>query len=117
MAETAVTVSIALGVLLLFGYLYHYLMRKKRNYPPGPPGWPLFGNLFTLLFSKKHQHEVIYEWTEEYGPIFKFSLVGTNVYIISDMKLIQDAYQKNSNIRDRIPFTVICEQLGSLNCG
>ncbi len=39
---TVVIVTAVLGLFLI----YKLMTRKKEKLPPGPPGWPILGNLY-----------------------------------------------------------------------
>lgn len=56
-----------LAALLALAVLTRWVAHKSRNYPPGPRGWPLIGNLLELggdawlTFTK---------WKTEYGTSY-----------------------------------------------
>ena len=43
-----IDVSVFLSFLLAWRALQSYRRRKGLPYPPGPPGWPVIGNLLDL---------------------------------------------------------------------
>src|SRR6266702_97314 len=59
-----IDVSVLLSFLIAFRTIHRYRRRKGLPYPPGPPGWPVIGNLLDVLptsawlayteFSKKY---------------------------------------------------------------
>ena len=117
MALTAVTVAIIIGAVLLLWYFSNINSSKKLNLPPGPRGLPFIGNVFDLLFTTKKFHEVIRDWALKYGSIFSFTLLGTRIYIISDLKLVQEAFEVNQNINTRLAFEVRNEITNSSGTG
>ena len=117
MALTAVTIAIIIGAVLLLWYLSKIKSSKKLKLPPGPPGLPFIGNVFDLLFTTKRFHEVIRDWALKYGSIFSFTLLGTRIYIISDLKLVQEAFEVNQHINTRLPFDVRDEITNSTGTG
>ena len=43
-----IDVSVLLSFLIACHTFYGYQRRRGLPYPPGPPGWPVIGNLFDL---------------------------------------------------------------------
>lgn len=44
---------------------------RRRKYPPGPPGWPILGNMLDLPVNK---HWLQYDsWTKQYGAVVESS--------------------------------------------
>lgn len=43
------------------------LRRKPRRLPPGPRGWPIFGNSFNV--PKQHPWITYSNWSKEYGEL------------------------------------------------
>lgn len=40
--------AVLLFFLIAFRAVHRYQRRKRLPYPPGPPGWPLIGNLLDV---------------------------------------------------------------------
>lgn len=53
---------------------------------PGPKGLPILGNLLQIDFSKLHQ--VMEQWADIYGDVYKFKLANKTVVAISNTELI-----------------------------
>ncbi len=53
--------------------------------PPGPRGWPLFGNIFQLDLNNPLPQFAI--WREKFGKIFKINLVGQNIVLVSQVMI------------------------------
>ncbi|XP_041453330.1 cytochrome P450 2J6-like [Lytechinus variegatus] len=105
------------GITLLLYLIYQVLFQESRNYPPGPSGLPIFGNVLSLILTKRQQHEVVDEWSHKYGPIFAFKLLGTRVYILADPGLISEAFHQIPYINDRITFEMADDKTGRVNNG
>ena len=54
--------------------------------PPGPRGWPLFGNMFQLDLNNPLPQFAI--WREKFGKIFKFNLMGQDIVLVSPCFLL-----------------------------
>ncbi|KAE8683213.1 Cytochrome P450 77A2 [Hibiscus syriacus] len=78
-----------------------FLSRKSRakrrlSLPPGPPGWPLVGNLFQPFSSGKSFFEYIDHLCGRYGPIFTLRMGARTLIIVSDAKLCHEAFIEKS---------------------
>ncbi|XP_071578167.1 cytochrome P450 4C1-like isoform X4 [Temnothorax nylanderi] len=60
-------------ILLISNYYVHYHGKKKRliNLIPGPSGYPIVGNAFQYLGSRKEQWKFLISLTDEFYPIGK----------------------------------------------
>ncbi|XP_010552931.1 PREDICTED: cytochrome P450 77A4 [Tarenaya hassleriana] len=64
---------------------------KRVNLPPGPPGWPVVGNLFQFARSGKQFFEYADELRKVYGPIFTLRMGIRTMIIVSDANLAHEA--------------------------
>lgn len=65
-----------------------------KKLPPGPKGWPIFGNAFDLLEGKGFYVPVLRQWAKEYGSIVLFRIGAQKHVIISDDKAAQELFSK-----------------------
>jgi cytochrome P450 len=49
---------------------------------PGPPGWPLLGNL--LQIDRVHIHQQVEAWARKYGRFFSFRLGRERLLVVAD---------------------------------
>ncbi|XP_010553430.1 PREDICTED: cytochrome P450 77A3 [Tarenaya hassleriana] len=63
----------------------------RRNLPPGPPGWPLVGNLVGVLLQRRHFVFMMRDLRKKYGPIFTMQMGQRTMIIVTDEKLIHEA--------------------------
>ena len=54
--------------------------RFSFRLPPGPPGWPLLGNIFQLDMGNPIPQ--ISAWREQFGNIFRFHLFGHDMVVV-----------------------------------
>nr|AGT16500.1 hypothetical protein SHCRBa_022_D13_R_80 [Saccharum hybrid cultivar R570] len=89
LAFTAVAAIAALAVAVA-------VTRYNRRYmglrlPPGPPVWPVVGNLFQVAFSGKLFIHYIRDLRKEYGPILTLRMGERTLVIISSAELAHEA--------------------------
>jgi len=62
LSTSTVSIGVALGIL---GIAYRWLGRRNKRVPPGPPCYPVIGNV--LNFPKQGWAEIFPEWHKKYG--------------------------------------------------
>jgi hypothetical protein len=75
---------------LLFWILFlrkEKLQKRKYKLPPGPPTWPIVGNVGALLDTTKSTHQVIDDLTKVYGPIMLLKIGVQNIIFVSDPEM------------------------------
>jgi cytochrome P450 family 77 subfamily A len=89
LAFTAVVATFVVAVAVA-------VVRYNRRYrglrlPPGPPGWPVVGNLFQVAFSGKLFIHYIRDLCQEYGPILTLRMGERTLVVISSAELAHEA--------------------------
>ncbi|KAK7264501.1 hypothetical protein RJT34_32110 [Clitoria ternatea] len=98
---TTKTTNMPLLDLLLLAFAFFFLRwwwRKwsttgagPKNLPPGPPGWPIVGNLFQVILQRRHFIYVIRDLRQKYGPIFTMQMGQRTLIIVTNADLIHEA--------------------------
>ncbi|XP_031762730.1 cytochrome P450 family 2 subfamily a member 6 gene 2 isoform X1 [Xenopus tropicalis] len=94
--ELGVTWSLILAVIVSF-LVYSFTWRRKLrkiNMPPGPPLYPLLGNM--LQISAKEFPQSLVKLSEKYGTVFTVYLPSKPAVILSGYDCIKEALLDNN---------------------
>ncbi|OWR52346.1 cytochrome P450 CYP306A1 [Danaus plexippus plexippus] len=80
-------------VTIVLGFLLLKQLYRWRSLPPGPWGLPVFGYLPFL--DPEQPHLTLTKLAERYGPIYGIDMGSTYAVIISDYKLVREAFAKD----------------------
>ncbi|KAI0770765.1 cytochrome P450 [Irpex lacteus] len=94
-SSTLVAVLAVLGVVIV---VRRRSLARRHNcsLPPGPPGWPIVGNLFDL--PEEHPWLVYSRWSKKYGDIIFLRALTTPMLIVSSVDVAFDLMDKRSAI-------------------
>ncbi|KAK6165415.1 hypothetical protein SNE40_022345 [Patella caerulea] len=87
-------------------------MRERSGIPPGPPFWPVVGNMMDIrgkLVGKRHKYYA--ELQEKYGDIFRIYFADQLLIVLNDFESIEEAFVKQQNLFSTRPI----EKLWVLN--
>ncbi|KAI1091288.1 cytochrome P450 [Rostrohypoxylon terebratum] len=93
MALSIATLAVVATILLLV-YRLGRIGRRPDGYPPGPPTWPLIGNIHQI--PKEKPHLQFQKWAEEYGPVYSLMLGTKAMIVLSSDKAVKDLLDKRS---------------------
>ncbi|KAG0702324.1 cytochrome P450 [Suillus ampliporus] len=79
-------------------YLVKRVFTKKNPapYPPGPPGWPLVGNVLDMPHTKPWL--TFAEWGKKYGDISHVEILGQHIIVINSVKTTMEMLDKKSSV-------------------
>ncbi|EPS68900.1 hypothetical protein M569_05868, partial [Genlisea aurea] len=75
----------------VFAVLWWVGKKPRKNLPPGPPGWPIVGNLFQIILQGRHFVFYARELREKYGPIFTLKMGQRTLVVVSSSELMHEA--------------------------
>ncbi|EEB88552.1 hypothetical protein MPER_13553, partial [Moniliophthora perniciosa FA553] len=78
------TMDYLFSLLAGLGLGYLFFRWKRGTMPPGPPKWPIIGNLVDM--PSDHDWKEFARWGDTYGPLVSISVFGTNVVVINTYK-------------------------------
>lgn len=89
------------------------VIQEAKSLPPGPWGLPLLGS---LPFLRGDLHLYFRDLTHHYGSLFSTRLGSQLIVVLSDYKIIRDAFRKEEfSGRPRTEFTSILGGYGVIN--
>ena len=87
-----------------------WCLRRPRNLPPGPWGWPLLGylpNLAIALYrTGLHPHQLFEKISKDHGSMFSVYIGGKLVVVLHKFKTVKEAF-RNPHIVGRPPSPVL----------
>ncbi|KAF5341606.1 hypothetical protein D9758_014087 [Tetrapyrgos nigripes] len=101
--------------MLVFGFIVHRVLRYRRlPLPPGPPGYPIIGNIFDIPPKSSRGWVTYKDMSKKYGSdIIHLDLLGTPLIVVNSLKAATELLDKrSSNYSDRPRMTMLCELVG-----
>ncbi|CDP15344.1 unnamed protein product [Coffea canephora] len=83
------------GVAILIPSLLLLLRHKKSSHnrlPPGPPGWPIFGNMFDL---GSMPHRTLAGLKNKYGPVVWLRIGAMNTMAVQSSKAAAELFRNH----------------------
>ncbi|XP_047326164.1 cytochrome P450 71A1-like [Impatiens glandulifera] len=74
----------------LLWYFLHDIKHESSLLPPGPPRFPIIGNLHQLNFANLHGH--LYQLSNKYGPLMSLRLGSLTVIVVSSAEFAKEAF-------------------------
>lgn len=90
--EAATECYLLVGTLLVFVLLLSIRKKKKNRLPPGPPGWPIIGNLLQL---GDRPHESLYRLAQKYGDLMSLKLGNKLTLVVSSPSMAKEVLKTN----------------------
>ncbi|KAK9290073.1 hypothetical protein L1049_008237 [Liquidambar formosana] len=89
--------SLAWSIFVLSATLFLLQNRRKstgstKRRPPGPPGWPVFGNMFDLGTTP---HQTLYRLYPKYGPVLWLQLGTIKTMVIQSPKAAAELFKNH----------------------
>ncbi|KAH8984171.1 cytochrome P450 [Lactarius hatsudake] len=108
MLTSLVTAINCLALSSFFYILFAFRDHRRRRgspYPPGPPSWPVIGNLLDV--PKLSPWLAYANMSKKYGDVMCFQVLGQVVVVLCSPTAIKDLLEKRGELyADRTPFPV-----------
>ncbi|KAL9691566.1 hypothetical protein QQ045_011990 [Rhodiola kirilowii] len=111
--------SFLVAVILLNGLkkIFFNSSKLENKLPPGPPGWPVVGNLMQVLLQNRPFMHIVRDLRHKYGPIFTMKMGQRTLVIITSAELMHEALiQKGAAFANRPPDSPIKHILSVGKC-
>ncbi|KAJ6851752.1 putative cytochrome P450 77A4 [Iris pallida] len=93
--NNALMILLVSSLLLCMIFIFNKKIKSTAGgllkLPPGPPGWPVVGNLFQVAFAEKPFIHHIGDLSRRYGPIFTLRMGARTLIIVSSAELAHEA--------------------------
>lgn len=90
-------ISLSAALLLLLLGIARVRSGSNKNRPPGPPGWPVFGNMFEL---GDLPHQTMYKLRSKYGPLVWLQLGSIHTLVVQSPAAAAELFKKHD-----VPFS------------
>ncbi|KAK0400921.1 hypothetical protein QR680_015519 [Steinernema hermaphroditum] len=97
-ALMVVSLYLTVVVVSIYAFVAYLVHQKRKNLPPGPTPWPLFGNLPDFFFGSlqgKNTVQLLTEWKKNFGGVFTVWLGSMPVVNVCDYKTTIDSFVRN----------------------
>ncbi|KAG8374165.1 hypothetical protein BUALT_Bualt11G0102500 [Buddleja alternifolia] len=80
-----------IALFLFFKFLFKFRNHSSKLLPPGPPGWPLIGNIFDL---GEVPHQTLNGLRAKYGPVIWLRLGAINTMVVQSSEAAAELFKK-----------------------
>ncbi|TFK49132.1 cytochrome P450 [Heliocybe sulcata] len=96
---------------------YRWSSRRNRGrpYPPGPPAYPVVGNIVKI--PPKGPWLKFAEYKKRYGDLVYFQGLGNSILVLNSAKVINDLLDKRADVYSHRPELVVAGELMRLDQG
>ncbi|KDQ29819.1 hypothetical protein PLEOSDRAFT_1039344 [Pleurotus ostreatus PC15] len=94
-------------------WLWLRTLHFNRRYAPGPPRWPIIGNL--LHFPLMHPWLGLTEWKRAYGDVVYLHGLGNSVVVLNDLKAVNELLDRKGVIYSHRPLFAVIGELVELD--
>lgn len=91
-------------------YLLKQVFKKKNPaYPPGPPGWPLIGNILDM--PNVRPWLTFTEWGKKYGGMSHIEVLGQHIVVLNSFETAMEMLDNKSTIYSDRPILPVAGEL------
>ncbi|KAF9007490.1 cytochrome P450 [Cyathus striatus] len=108
MDSNSLILSVLCGIvaLLSLGWIAGW---NKPKYLPGPPAWPIIGNL--LQMPSSDSWETYTKWKKLYGDAVYVNVMRSPIVILNTYQACSDLLEKRSDMYSDRPLSLLCRKI------
>lgn len=107
----ALSLYLALAVLLALYLARKLSQRSQLPLPPGPKPWPLVGNIADFPPAGEPEWKHWLKFKEQYGPVCSLTVLGQTIIIIHDREIIYELFEKKALSYSARPFATFASDM------
>lgn len=108
-SEIFTIVSIAaLTLLVIYAWRVLFSNSRPANFPPGPSGLPIIGNLHQI--PRGLPFLAFDQWSKKWGPIVGFKLGSQNAVVLHDASLVHELIVKKGSVCSARPPRYVAQE-------
>ncbi|KZT41729.1 cytochrome P450 [Sistotremastrum suecicum HHB10207 ss-3] len=101
----------ALGLALVFAFVWKTSIRTPSGFPNGPKGLPVVGNLFDM--PSRREWLTFTEWKKSYGDFIGMTILGQRIVILNSYEAVMEMLEKRGTLySDRPNLTLFRKWIG-----
>ncbi|KAJ7464315.1 cytochrome P450 [Mycena galericulata] len=98
-------------LILICAYVAYNLLPSKTKSLPGPPGWPIIGNLLDL--DVEYLYVKCRDWAEVYGDVYSLNALGGTMVVVNSAAAATELLeQRGAKYSSRPDMPMITELMG-----
>ncbi|KAK5690382.1 hypothetical protein LTR97_012250 [Elasticomyces elasticus] len=107
-AHLSITSLAVVALVIFIVYRIYLSTSKPANFPPGPIGLPIIGNLHQI--SQGLPFLTFEEWSKKWGPIVGFKLGAQNAVVIHDADMVHELIVKKGSVFSARPPRFVAQE-------
>ncbi|XP_051113767.1 cytochrome P450 76A1-like [Andrographis paniculata] len=74
------------------------IRRRRKNLPPGPRRWPVFGNIFQMISGASAPHRLLAELAKQHGAVMTIQLGSMTTVVVSSSQAARAMFKSHDAV-------------------